>query len=207
MTSVSAGSTIFTGSVSKASSNWANIPLAPADAILGLNEEYLKDTAADKISLVVGAYRGDDGKPLVLDSVREAQKSIQAKGLDHEYAGIAGVPAFLKQTIAFAYGQDAEVIKQGRVAVVQSLSGTGACRLVGEFISKFIGVGTKMYIPNPTWGNHIGIMKNANLEVARYRYFNVETRGFDFDGMMADIMAADDHSCFLLHACAHNPTG
>ena len=188
-------------------SNWAAIPQAPADKILGLNEEYLKDPFTGKISLGVGAYRDDNGKPFVLNSVREARKCIEQKNMDHEYTGIAGIPAFLKQTLVFAYGVDAEVIKSGRVAAVQSLSGTGACRLVGEFIAKFMGVGTPMYIPNPTWGNHLAIMKNAGLEVARYRYFNAATRGFDYDGMMADVLAAPEHSCFLLHACAHNPTG
>ena len=188
-------------------SNWASIPQAPADKILGLNEEYLKDPATGKISLGVGAYRDDNGKPFVLNSVKEARKVLESKNLDHEYTGIAGIPAFLKQTLIFAYGVDAEVITSGRVAAVQSLSGTGAWRLVGEFISKFMGVGTPMHIPNPTWGNHLAIMKNAGLEVARYRYFDPVTRGFDYEGMISDVTDAPEHSCFLLHACAHNPTG
>ena len=190
-----------------APSKWVAIPQAPADKILGLNEEFLKDEASGKISLGVGAYRDDNGKPLVLDSVREARRLIESRNMDHEYTGIAGIPAFVKHSMVFAYGVDAEVIKSGRIAAVQTLSGTGACRLVGEFLAKFMGVGTNIYIPNPTWGNHVAIMKNSGLEVVRYRYFNAETKGFDYDGMMADILAADDGSCFLLHACAHNPTG
>ena len=190
-----------------APSKWVAIPQAPADKILGLNEEFLKDEASGKISLGVGAYRDDNGKPLVLDSVREARRLIEARNMDHEYTGIAGIPAFVKQSMVFAYGVDAEVIKSNRIAAVQTLSGTGACRLVGEFLAKFMGVGTNIFIPNPTWGNHVAIMKNSGLNVVRYRYFNAETKGFDYEGMMADIIAADDGSCFLLHACAHNPTG
>lgn len=38
----------------------------------------------------MGAYRGDDGKPFVLDSVRKAEKLVLDKSLNHEYAGIAG---------------------------------------------------------------------------------------------------------------------
>eukprot|EP00596_Hydrurales_sp_CCMP1899_P005521 CAMPEP_0119045258 /NCGR_PEP_ID=MMETSP1177-20130426/38592_1 /TAXON_ID=2985 /ORGANISM="Ochromonas sp, Strain CCMP1899" /LENGTH=411 /DNA_ID=CAMNT_0007016755 /DNA_START=51 /DNA_END=1286 /DNA_ORIENTATION=- len=188
-------------------SNWAAIPQAPADKILGLNEEFLKCTDAGKISLGVGAYRDDEGKPMVLNAVREARKVLETKNLDHEYTTIAGIPSFLKQTLTFAYGENAEIIKSGRVAAVQSLSGTGACRLIGEFIAKFVGLGTVVYIPNPTWGNHLSIMANAGLSVKRYRYFDAKTRGFNFEGMMEDLLAAEDHSCFLLHACAHNPTG
>ena len=40
-----------------------------------------------------------------------------------------------------------------------------------------------------------------------FRYYKPETRGLDFEGMMEDIENAEEGSFFLLHACAHNPTG
>lgn len=39
----------------------------------------------------MGAYRGDDGKPFVLNSVRKAEKLVLEKSFNHEYAGIAGM--------------------------------------------------------------------------------------------------------------------
>jgi aspartate aminotransferase len=62
-------------------------------------------------------------------------------------------------------------------------------------------------MPDPTWGNHIPIMKNSGLKVVMYKYFDPKMKGFDFAGMMADVKAAKKGSAFLLHACAHNPTG
>ena len=191
-------------------SSWATIPLAPADKILGLNDEFNKDKCPTKVNLGVGAYRDANGKPYVLNSVRQARLQLESKNLDHEYAGIAGHAGFLKHSLEFSYGEGAEVLTSGRVAAVQSLSGTGACRLVGEFIAKFMKnpIGkTAIHMPDPTWGNHIPIMQNSGLEVVRYRYFDPATRGFDFKGMIADVKAAKDGSCFLVHACAHNPTG
>lgn len=41
----------------------------------------------------------------------------------------------------------------------------------------------------------------------KYRYYNKETIGLDFDGMVEDLKAAPEGSIVLLHACAHNPTG
>jgi len=41
----------------------------------------------------------------------------------------------------------------------------------------------------------------------KFRYYKPETRGLDFEGMMEDIKEAPKGSFFLLHACAHNPTG
>ena len=39
------------------------------------------------------------------------------------------------------------------------------------------------------------------------RYYDKKTIGLDFTGMLEDIKAAPAGSIFMLHACAHNPTG
>jgi aspartate aminotransferase len=43
--------------------------MGPADPILGVNDAFKKDTDPKKVSLGVGAYRDDDGKPVVLNCV------------------------------------------------------------------------------------------------------------------------------------------
>ena len=58
-----------------------------------LTEAFNKDADPKKVSLGVGAYRGDDGKPFVLNTVRKAEKIVLEKAMNHEYAGIAGEPA------------------------------------------------------------------------------------------------------------------
>ena len=185
----------------------AEIPQGPPDAILGLNALFAADANPKKVSLGVGAYRADNGKPLVLDCVREAEKRITTKEMDHEYAGIAGVLSYVDLSLEFAFGKDSAPLKEGRVAAVQTLSGTGACRIAGEFFSRFVGHGTKIYMPNPTWGNHIPIMRDAGLEPAQYTYYNADNCSYNHVGFMKDIESLPDKSLFLLHACAHNPTG
>jgi hypothetical protein len=51
------------------------------------------------------------------------------------------------------------------------------------------------------------VVIRAGVEQATYRYYKPSTRGLDFEGLMSDIQAAPAGSVFLLHACAHNPTG
>ncbi len=151
---------------------------------------------------------GDDkGKPYVLPSVREAEKQIVDSSLDKEYAGITGVPAFSKAAALLAYGPDSEAIKDDRVAITQSISGTGALRIGGEFLARYYLNAKTIYIPTPSWANHNAIFKDSGLEVVKYRYYNKDTIGLDYDGMIADIKAAPVGSIILLHACAHNPTG
>ena len=40
-----------------------------------------------------------------------------------------------------------------------------------------------------------------------YRYFNEDTCGVDFDGLIADLKTAKKGDVVLLHGCCHNPTG
>jgi aspartate aminotransferase len=121
--------------------------------------------------------------------------------------GITGLPGFIRTSRRFALGADSAALACERVCSVQTLSGTGACRLIGEFYAKFLGKGTPLYLPDPSWGNHAKIFAAAGLEVRKYRYWDSKTLGLDYDGMLADLSASPEGSAVLLHACAHNPTG
>jgi len=80
-------------------------------------------------------------------------------------------------------------------------------RVAGEFFSRFVGANAPIYLPDPTWGNHIPIFKDSGLDVRSYRYYDRENSTLDYAGLVEDIKKADSGSIFLLHACAHNPTG
>lgn len=127
--------------------------------------------------------------------------------MNKEYLPIVGDLDFVDKARKFALGVDSPVLAEKRVASVQSLSGTGACRLVGEFYAKFLGDGAPMYLPSPSWGNHAAIFRESGLDVRSYRYWDADKLGLDLDGMLADLKEAPDGSAVLLHACAHNPTG
>ena len=107
--------------------------------------------------------------------------------------------------LKFGYGEDSKPLLENRIQGVQALSGTGGLRVMGELLQKH---GHKhIYVPNPTWGNHIPIFTNAGLEVRKYRYYDADNSDLDFAGMVADIKEMPEGSTLLLHACAHNPTG
>ena len=153
-------------------------------------------------------FLGDDkGKPYVLPSVRSAENKIVSSELDKEYAGITGVPSFTKAAAILAYGDSALSIKEDRVVITQSISGTGALRIGGEFLARFFPNGKKIFIPTPSWANHNAVFTDSGLDVKKYRYYNKDTIGLDFEGMVEDLRAAPQGSIVLLHACAHNPTG
>lgn len=50
---------------------WNKVQMGPEDPILGVTVAFNKDTDSKKINLGVGAYRDDNGKPFILDCVKE----------------------------------------------------------------------------------------------------------------------------------------
>eukprot|EP00850_Spirogloea_muscicola_P004358 SM000018S03723 [mRNA] locus=s18:1045783:1048302:+ [translate_table: standard] len=192
-------------SPARAASWWAGVQPAAKDPILGVTEAFLADAHPDKVNVGVGAYRSDAGKPVVLDCVRQAEARIAGQEL-MEYAPMGGSATFNGLSAALAYGDGAPVLADRRVAAVQSLSGTGACRLFADF-QKRVHPEASIFIPTPTWANHHNIWRDAHVAARPFRYYDPATRGLDFKGLMEDVNAAPSGSFFLLHACAHNPTG
>ena len=97
----------------------------------------------------------------------------------------AGDPTFVKLALAFGYGDDSKPLQEGRIQGVQALSGTGGLRVFGELMSTH---GHKhIYVPDPTWGNHIPIFTNSGMEVRKYRYYDASNSSLNFDGMIQDI--------------------
>lgn len=139
--------------------------------------------------------------------MRAAEDKIVASRLDKEYAAITGVGNFTAKAAELAYGADSAPLKEGRIAITQSVSGTGALRIGGAFLERFYPGAKKIFLPTPTWANHNAVFSDSGLEVGKYRYYNKDTIGLDFEGLVEDLKAAPKGSIILLHACAHNPTG
>eukprot|EP00892_Ulva_mutabilis_P012093 jgi/Ulvmu1/9256/UM050_0005.1 len=192
------------GVVCKAS-KLSGVDMAPPDPILGVSDAFKADDSPDKLNLGVGAYRTDDLQPYVLEVVKKAEKSMIEKGENKEYLPIQGLDAFRKATVELLLG-NSPAVAEGRVACLQSLSGTGSLRVGAAFIKAWLP-GKTVYLSNPTWGNHRNIFGDAGLEWKYYRYFDPASIGLDFAGMKEDLEAAPEGSVVVLHGCAHNPTG
>ncbi len=186
---------------------FGSIPTAPRDPILGLTLAYREDPSPNKINVGVGAYRDNDGKPFVLRVVRLVEQKLLDQKLDKEYIPQDGLAQFNQLSPMLLLGRDSRAMREKRVICAQTISGTGALRVVTEFIKDFLPSGTTVHVPNPTWGNHFKIFDKVGVPHAKYTYLNRKTLSLDLSGMLRDMENAPNHSVFLLHACAHNPTG
>lgn len=179
----------------------------PADPILNLSVLYRQDTSPNKVDLGVGVYKDETGHTAIMEAVSRAEERLLTEEDTKTYVGMAGSKRFCDLLAQMTLGADHNVLADNRVAIAQTPGGSGALRVLGEFIN-VAKPGATIWVGNPTWANHIPVMTSAGLTVKQYPYYNPETRGVDFDAMMA-ALEADTHAgdVVLLHGCCHNPSG
>jgi hypothetical protein len=89
------------------SSVFAGIQQGPEDPILGVTVAFNKDPSPVKVNLGVGAYRTEEGKPLVLNVVRRAEAMlIHNESRVKEYLPITGLAEFNKLSAKLIFGAD-----------------------------------------------------------------------------------------------------
>ncbi len=172
------------------------------DKILALIAAYRDDPRADKIDLGVGVYKDATGLTPVMRAVKAAEKKLWEVEVTKTYTGLAGEPAYNAAMVSMILGDG----YADRAASVATPGGTGAIRQALELI-RLASPAAKVWLSNPTWPNHPSIIKYLGMKVAEYRYFDADTRGIDFDGLMADLAGVAAGNAVLLHGCCHNPTG
>jgi aromatic-amino-acid transaminase len=182
---------------------FANLTDRPVDQIIALIAAFRDDPRPDKIDLGVGVYKNAEGVTPIMRAVKTAEKQLWEAETTKAYTGMAGDPAYADALIALLL---ADAVPRGQVAAVATPGGTGAVRQAFE-LARMANPDLRVFVSSPTWPNHVTILKHLGIEMIPYRYFDEETRGVDFDGMMADLEAVRAGDVVLLHGCCHNPTG
>ena len=122
-----------------------------------------------------------------------------------EYLPTDGWGDFCTGARNIIFGEDSPAVKEGRIATLQSISGTGCLYIGFQFVTKFFK--RLIYIPDPSWLNHYNIIEDCHLKWMEYPYYNPETKGSNIPAMLKFLEEGIEGSIVLLQACAHNPTG
>ena len=174
----------------------------PQDKILQLIALYRDDPRADKIDLGVGVYKDASGLTPVMRAVKTAEQQLWQAETTKTYTTLAGDPAFATALTTMILGEG----YTDRAAAAATPGGTGAIRQALELI-KLATPQATVWLSNPTWPNHPSILKYLGMKMAEYRYFNAQTCGIDFPGLLDDLTHVQPGDVVLLHGCCHNPTG
>jgi aspartate/tyrosine/aromatic aminotransferase len=182
------------------------IATAPPDPILGLTEAFRQDPRTDKINLSVGVFQDESGTTPILETVKEAERRLVQAEKTKNYRPITGDPEFGRRVRELLFGADSELCANGRAVTAHTPGGTGALRVVGDYLKRQHPQ-TTVWMSDPTWPNHPQVFAAAGLASKTYPYFDKSKNGLALDAMLAALAQIPAGDCVLLHACCHNPTG
>ena len=175
----------------------------PADKILALMQVYKEDPRENKIDLGVGVYKDASGQTPIMQSIKQAEHMLWETQDTKSYVGLTGTPEFSETMIDLVLG---DKFDKNLTASAATPGGTGAVRQAFE-LGKLANPNLRGFVSDPTWPNHLSILKYLGIPVEPYRYFDAKTRAVDFSSMMTDLENAKEGDLILLHGCCHNPTG
>ena len=179
----------------------------PADPILHLAVMHREDSNPHKVDLGLGVYKDEQGHTPIMRAVDAAEQRILGLEDTKTYVGMAGWARYNQLIAEVVLGAGNALLADKRLAIAQTPGGTGALRVICEFINA-AKPGAKVWVGKPTWANHHAIIKSAGLTLDEFPYFDANTHSVDFDAMMAKLEAeAEAGDLVLVHGCCHNPSG
>ncbi|ENR0239616.1 aromatic amino acid transaminase [Klebsiella aerogenes] len=177
------------------------------DPILSLMERFKEDPRSDKVNLSIGLYYNEDGIIPQLQAVADAEARLNAQPHGASlYLPMEGLNSYRHAIAPLLFGADHPVLKQNRVASIQTLGGSGALKVGADFLKRYFPQ-SRVWVSDPTWENHIAIFEGAGFEVSTYPWFDDETNGVRFEAFLAKLQTLPERDIVLLHPCCHNPTG
>ena len=167
------------------------------DPILTLMERFKEDPRSDKVNLSIGLYYNEDGIIPQLQAVAEAEARLNAQPHGASlYLPMEGLNSYRHAIAPLLFGADHPVLKQQRVATIQTLGGSGALKVGADFLKRYFPE-SGVWVSDPTWENHVAIFAGAGFEVSTYPWYDE----------LATLKTLPARSIVLLHPCCHNPTG
>ncbi|CAH0547902.1 unnamed protein product [Brassicogethes aeneus] len=170
-----------------------------------LEVQFLNDDFPMKVDLMDISSRETVGSLWKIPIVDFARKIIcNDEILNKEYLSPLGLQSFRTAVVTMLLGHDHEAIIERRCFAVQTLSRTGALRLVAEYLLTFDNC-KEAYISAYGDYRHEEIFQQAGFKtLPKYRHWNHVVKKFDFKCFVEDLKDAPQGSAILFHACGYD---
>lgn len=120
------------------------------DPILTLMERFKEDPRSDKVNLSIGLYYNEDGIIPQLKAVAEAEARLNAQPHGASlYLPMEGLNSYRHAIAPLLFGADHPVLKQQRVATIQTLGGSGALKVGADFLKRYFPE-SGVWVSDPT---------------------------------------------------------
>ncbi|MEX1033460.1 MAG: amino acid aminotransferase [Cellvibrionaceae bacterium] len=183
-----------------------NVSPLPPDPLLGIMAAFAADPNPRKVDLGVGVYKDALGNTPIFASVKAAEAQLIDAQRSKVYIGPAGSADYNHLIAQLIFAQAGSVLRDKRVATVQTPGGCGALRVAAEFLRRVRSSAT-IWCSDPTWANHEPLLGDAGLRLATYPYYDKQSSRILFEQMLACLEKVPADDIVLLHGCCHNPSG
>ncbi len=181
---------------------FSTLPTPKPDPLFAIAAE-AQAAGPNVINGTLGIYMDEDGKPLVLPSVKFAIAELQ-RNLQHfsySYPPLNGLPDFRSSVSSLLVGT-----RNVHVASIASTGGTGALALNLRLLRMMLGDGdVPIIVPTPAWANHLPVCKWAGLAVHEAQY--LENGKVSISDILETAKKINKPFGLLLQVGCHNPTG
>lgn len=176
------------------------------DEIFELNgkaDALAREIGPDKVvNATVGSIMDEEGKLVVLDTVKEALKKLTPDEIC-DYSPVEGYPAFRKDCIEQCFGQSRP---EGYIDALATSGGTG---VLHHAIHNYSEPGDEVLVTDWRWSAYDALILDNNRRVHEFSYltedghFNISS----FEKEVGAILAKQDRLVIILNGVANNPTG
>ncbi|MFT6169581.1 MAG: aromatic-amino-acid transaminase [Celeribacter sp.] len=173
------------------------------DVIMQVTENFRADPRANKIDLSVGVYKDAENLSPIMEAVTSAEAWLLENQTSKSYVGTRGNLTFNDLFAQMVLG---EGFSKNRTHTLQTPGGVSALRLLLELAAD-ANPKAKVWVSDPTWGNHIPIVKRVGLPCKTYPYYDATSGTVNFAAMCDGLRQIPKGDVILLQACCHNPTG
>jgi len=184
-----------------------NVEAYAGDPILSLMERFKEDPRDNKVNLSIGLYYNEQGIVPQLGAVAQAEARINAQPHGASlYLPMEGLKDYRNAMAPLLFGSDHPALREGRIALLQTLGGSGALKIGADFLKCYFP-DSQVWVSDPTWENHVAIFSGAGFKVNTYPWFDDATKGVRLEALLDTLNQLPPRSIILLHPCCHNPTG
>lgn len=171
------------------------------DSIAEIASLIAKDNRENIMNLCLGYFESEINKTTGFTVLNSPNASI----IDEENIdfSILGENTFRREIASLLSIQTSNQYYQ---SVVQTIGASGGIWLIFSILKRFEQC-RRVWFSSPTWGNHIEIAKNTNLDFSYYHYSLNENGELDFELMLKSISRMESGDILLIQGCCHNPLG
>lgn len=179
----------------------SQLPVPVPDSLWAIARACRTDPRPNRLDLVIGVYRDDEGATPVMGAVAEAERRLAARSASKTYVGFSGDPVFSAEMSKLILGPAGD----GRTTAVQAVGGTGALHILAR-MAVLSRPDARILVGSPTYVNHEQVFRTAGLEVETFPFLDDAQRP-STQAVVDAVAGARRGDLVLIQGCCHNPTG